>query len=83
MTEDPFLTPQQTANFTGIRTGKRVAGKTIHREQLQAEWLRSQGIPFHINARGRPMILWSAIAGANKSVEAASKTWQPKVLRAA
>jgi len=84
MSNNAFLTPEEVAEFTGIRTGKRINGKTVHREQLQAEWLRTQGIPFHVNARGVPKILWSAIAGtraAGQQVE--QQAWQPKALKAA
>ncbi|WP_233886163.1 DUF4224 domain-containing protein [Paraburkholderia flagellata] len=45
--------------LTGVLTGRR--GKT--REQLRVEWLRTSGIPFWTNARGRPIISRSAIEG--------------------
>jgi hypothetical protein len=84
MSDSPFLTAADVAEFTGIKTGKRVRGKTVHREELQAEWLRSQGIPFHINARGVPKILWSAVAGgARATAQAQQQPWQPRVIKAA
>jgi hypothetical protein len=84
MSENAFMTPEEVAEFTGIKTGKRINGKTVHREELQAEWLRTQGIPFHVNARGVPKILWSAIAGTGAAAPQSQQlAWQPKALKAA
>lgn len=71
-----FLAPEEVAELTGIRTGRR--GKT--REQLQVDWLRTSGIPFWTNARGRPIIARSAIEGRDSDEGATKKRWQPKVL---
>lgn len=73
---DTFLTPDEVAELTGILTGRR--GKT--REQLQVEWLRTSGIPFWTNARGRPIIARAAIEGRATAEDQPRKTWQPKVL---
>ncbi len=73
---DTFLTPEEVEVLTGIRVGRR--GKT--REQLQIEWLRTSGIPFWTNARGRPVIARSAIDGKARADEPARPKWQPKVL---
>lgn len=73
---DTFLTVEEVAELTGIRAGR--GGKT--REQLQIEWLRTSGIPFWANARGRPIIARSAISGQRRDDEPARPKWQPKVL---
>ncbi|WNC88827.1 DUF4224 domain-containing protein [Paraburkholderia sp. FT54] len=73
---ETFLTPEEIAELTGIRTGRR--GKT--REQLQAEWLRTTGLPFWVNARGRPTVPRSAIEGKQANVEPPRKKWQPQAL---
>jgi hypothetical protein len=72
---DTFLSPEEVAELTGVLVGKR--GKT--REQLQVEWLRTSGIPFWTNARGRPIIARAAITGRPET-EQPKKKWQPKVL---
>lgn len=71
-----FLTLQEVAELTGIKTGRR--GK--NREQLQTDWLRGSGIPFWTNARGRPIIARAAIEGRTSEQEAIPKKWHPKVL---
>ncbi|TDV39583.1 uncharacterized protein DUF4224 [Paraburkholderia caballeronis] len=73
---DTFLTADEVAELTGVRTGRR--GKT--REQLQVEWLRTSGIPFWTNARGRPIIARAAIEGRQSTDEPPRKKWQPKAL---
>ncbi|MGU7780690.1 DUF4224 domain-containing protein [Burkholderia sp. PU8-34] len=76
---DTFLSVEEVAELTGIRTGRR--GKT--REQLQAEWLRSSGLPFWMNARGRPIVARIAIegrAGVAPAVESPRPKWQPPTL---
>jgi hypothetical protein len=73
---DTFLTPEEVEELSGIRVGR--GGKT--REQLQIEWLRTTGIPFWTNARGRPIIARSAIDGRTRSEDAPRPRWQPKVL---
>ncbi|MFM0732357.1 DUF4224 domain-containing protein [Paraburkholderia sediminicola] len=72
---ETFLTTEEVAELTGIRTGRR--GKT--REQLQAEWLRTTGLPFWVNARGRPIIPRSAIEGKPTTTELPAKKWKPDV----
>lgn len=79
---DTFLSAEEMAELTGIKTGKRIKGKTVHREQLQAEFLRTMGIPFYLNARGRPVVVRANIMG-RPSAEQPKPVWQPRVLRAA
>jgi hypothetical protein len=73
---DTFLTPEEVGELTGIRAGRH--GKT--REQMQVEWLRTSGIPFWTNARGRPIIARVAIEGKTAPSEQPRKKWQPKVM---
>lgn len=73
---DTFLSPEEVAELTGVRVGRR--GK--NREQLQIEWLRTSGIPFWTNARGRPIIARAAIDGRHGAAEVVRPKWQPKVL---
>jgi hypothetical protein len=73
---DTFLSQEEVAELTGVKVGRR--GRT--REDLQAEWLRSSGIPFWTNARGRPIIARAAIEGRNSREELPKKKWQPRLL---
>lgn len=78
MATDTFLTQEEVSELTGIRSGRR--GKS--REQLQIEWLRSTGLPFWENARGRPIIARVTIEGRNSPDDLPKKKWQPRMLRA-
>ncbi|ARL57146.1 DUF4224 domain-containing protein [Burkholderia pseudomallei] len=73
-----FLSLDEIAELTGVRTGRR--GKS--REDLQIDWLRTSGIPFWTNARGRPIVARAAIEGKQPRDELPKKKWQPKVLMA-
>jgi len=77
-----FLTPEETDELTGIRTGKRIAGQTVTKLQLQVAWLRRVGIPFTENARGRPIIARAAIEGRmiNAAPQPTQRGWMPSVL---
>ncbi|HCN72337.1 MAG TPA: hypothetical protein DIS96_11715 [Pusillimonas sp.] len=70
-----FLTDEQLADFTEIRTGK--GGKT--REQLQCEHLRKIGVPFYPSARGKPMVVAEVLTG--RKIDNPKPKWQPKVLQ--
>lgn len=63
-----FLTAAEIAELTGRRA---------HR--LQIETLRAQGLPFFLNAAGKPMVPRSAIEGksAPAAAKPARKPWQP------
>lgn len=81
MESDAFLTPAEVAELTGINKGKRIGGHLLHREQLQIQWLRTSGIPFFENARGRPIIARAAIEGrTTNSKPEPARGWQPNVL---
>lgn len=74
-----FLTPDEIATLTGIKGGAR--GKT--RSQRQVDCLRRMGIPFFVNAAGRPVVTRSAIEGRQPEKTQENKEWSPAVLRAA
>ncbi|NML34555.1 DUF4224 domain-containing protein [Paraburkholderia antibiotica] len=74
---DTFLTAEEIAELSGVRKGQR--GKT--RDELQAAWLRSSGIPFWTNARGRPIVARTAIEGRVAREELPARQWQPQALR--
>jgi hypothetical protein len=48
----------------------------------QVEWLRAQGIPFHVNATGHPVVTWAAVEGRQQSAENPQETraWSPRVI---
>lgn len=73
---DTFLSAEEVAELTGVRIGRR--GKT--REELQVEWLRTSGIPFWTNARGRPIIARSAIDGRKSKEDAPRRKSVPQAL---
>ncbi|WP_175692931.1 DUF4224 domain-containing protein [Burkholderia ambifaria] len=74
---DLFLTADEVAELTGVRTGRR--GKS--REELQVAWLRTSGIPFWVNARGRPIIARARITGHPTELPPRPRS-QPAALRA-
>ncbi|WP_322742799.1 DUF4224 domain-containing protein [Alcaligenes faecalis] len=81
MGADVFLTPAEVAELTGINKGKRISGHLLHREQLQVQWLRTSGIPFFENARGRPIVARAAIEGRTAGGDPKPvRAWQPSVL---
>lgn len=73
---DTFLTPEEVAELSGVRKGKR--GKS--RDELQVEWLRSVAIPFWTNVRGRPIVARAAIEGRTRGDEVPKKKWQPRIM---
>ncbi|WP_155747178.1 DUF4224 domain-containing protein [Burkholderia territorii] len=73
---DLFLTADEVGELTGIRNGRR--GQS--RDELQAAWLRTSGIPFWVNARGRPIIARASITGYSTSPPPKTK-YQPAALR--
>nr|WP_321302360.1 DUF4224 domain-containing protein [Alcaligenes faecalis] len=81
MGADVFLTQAEVAELTGISRGKRIGGHLLNREQLQVQWLRTSGIPFFENARGRPIIARAVIEGRPAAPrEEQKRGWQPRVL---
>ena len=74
MADAIFLDPGELA----ILTGRKL-------KRLQVAQLRKMGIPFHINAAGRPIVCRSAVEGRS-TVAAPPDTqdsWAPAILRRA
>lgn len=63
-----FLSSDQVAELTGRKL-----------KSLQCEQLRRMGIPFFVNANGRPIVTCSAIEGGVPPPSVA-KGWKPAVL---
>lgn len=58
---------------------KELTGRTKH--ALQVAQLKAQGIPFFMNAVGRPIVPRTAIEGRAKTAKPPEKPWVPDVLR--
>ena len=63
-----FLTPDEVAVLTGRQ-----------RKSCQIRWLRANGVPFKINASGRPIIASSVISG-NGYDHGNLEDWRPAAL---
>lgn len=77
---DLFLLEEDVNTLTGIRQGKRCGSSTLTKYQRQAEHLKRQRIPFHVDARGRPIVARAAIEGGRMSVPEPPPKWQPRVI---
>jgi hypothetical protein len=79
--EQIFLTEPQVDELTGIRRGDSQNGVKRSKFQLQVAFLRTRGIAFIENARGKPIITRSAIEGRRQEPPP-RKGWQPQAVRA-
>jgi hypothetical protein len=59
-----FLTDKEVAALTGYKQASK-----------QIAMLRRQGVPFHVNAAGHPIVASAVFEGAKSA--AAPKTWTP------
>ncbi len=64
-----FLEDDQIARLTGRKTKTK-----------QIEWLRREGIPFRVNARGHPIVTRSVIEGTGPQAKEQPRTWMPRVI---
>lgn len=64
-----FLSDDDVATLTGRKVRK-----------LQAEQLKKMGIPFYLNAVGRPVVARSIVEGRAQVAAAPAARWQPSVL---
>jgi hypothetical protein len=71
ITHDIFLSTNEVADLTDIRTGK--AGKS--REQRQIAALKRMKIPFHESAIGRPKVARAVFNGVVDVQQ--SNSWEP------
>lgn len=68
-----FLTEADIATLTG---------RKLKKQQIEA--LRRMGIPFWINAAGKPIVATAAIEGGRTAAQPAEKPgWKPAVLQRA
>jgi hypothetical protein len=67
---DTFLTKEEIAELTGRKYVR-----------LQIEALRKMGLPFFINAIGRPVVARSVIEGRREKGEPPKPKWVPNVLK--
>jgi hypothetical protein len=65
---NPFLEDLDLVRLTGRRQKSR-----------QIEWLRSEGIPFRVNATGHPVVLWSVLVDRSENIV---EGWAPRALEA-
>lgn len=63
-----FLTPEEIAELTGRKV-----------KRLQIEQLRTMGIPFYINAVGRPVVVCSVLEGKKEPPQ--RPKWESPVLK--
>ena len=63
-----FLTPEEIAELTGRKV-----------KRLQVEQLRTMGIPFFVNAVGRPIVVRSVLEGKKEAPQ--RPKWQSNLLR--
>lgn len=65
-----FLGPEDVVTLTGRKI-----------KRLQVEALRQMGIPFFVNAIGRPVVARTAVEGKAAAAPQEKPTWQPPGLR--
>lgn len=76
---DLFLDDESLDRLTGIRRGATRAGVKQTKYEMQSAFLREIGIPFITNARGRPVVLRSAIED-RRTADALKRGWKPAVM---
>lgn len=78
-----FLEEKEVDELTGIGAGRteQLGAERVKRTKLerQVEQLRKMGIPFHVNARGRPIIARAYFTGQRYEPPPRPK-WQPQAL---
>jgi hypothetical protein len=83
---DFFLTEAEVNELTGIGAGRTqvIKGTSVKRSKYerQVEQLRTMGIPFHVSARGRPIIVRAFFTG-QKTENPARPKYVPQALRLA
>lgn len=65
-----------SAEEIGTLTGKR-------RKSCQIAWLRKSGIPFYVNASGRPVVTRAAVEGQKNDSDKMQGVWRSAVSRVA
>lgn len=67
---DMFLTQDEIVILTGRPQKSR-----------QIEQLRKMGVPFYVNAIGRPIVARAIIEGRKEKVEPPKPRWEPEALK--
>jgi hypothetical protein len=68
----------QTMTFLGCEEIEALTGRKFKRLQIEA--LKSMGIPFWINAAGKPIVVRTAVVGHHSLPTTATATsWSPKL----
>jgi hypothetical protein len=80
-----FLEEHEVDTLSGIARGRtenrgQRHERKLSKYELQVQHLRLSGLPFYINARGRPILTRAAVEG--RKAEPLSTGWQPKVMAA-
>ncbi|MCG9124263.1 DUF4224 domain-containing protein [Laribacter hongkongensis] len=70
-----FLNQEEVDLLTGIRRGRTEGRQKLTKYQRQVAFLRGTGIPFVVNAAGRPVITRAALEGS-RAVPPAPTGWQ-------
>lgn len=83
MEQNIFLTEKQVDELTGISRGCTVhRGKKLERKvmkyDLQVSHLRTIGLAFFINARGRPIVTRAAVEGRKEETQI-KVGWRPRL----
>ena len=63
---DMFLNQEELATLTGRKMKSK-----------QIEALRRMGLPFHVNAVGKPVVARVAIEGRREAAETSKPNWKP------
>lgn len=75
-----FLREEDVNILTGIRQGRRSGTLTLTKYQRQAEHLKREHIPFHLDARGRPIVARAAIEGGRMPTSAPPARWRSQAV---
>lgn len=83
-----FLTSEEIDELTGIARGRTERGPNqkevkLTKYQLQITHLRTQAIPFFVNAAGHPVVARAAVEGRATKAEEVVAKWQPGVMKRA
>lgn len=75
-----FLTQEEVDELTGIRRGRTEGKAKLTKHQRQVAFLRGLGIPFVVNAAGRPVITRAALEGG-RAIPPTPTGWQSNALQ--
>ena len=74
--------PEYHGRELDYRKAFHQAAENLQRQELlEIEWLRGSGVPFYVNAGGRPVVTRAAVVGAGDAPPVL-RAWQPAVAAA-